>query len=261
MDAAHQGRRDAARHAGVVARTGARRQVAADGRVEGSPPASRSHPRRRDGAAAALADVVAVGARRDCRRAVQPVPPPEDRDRRVSPRRSRRADQIRHRDLPARRAGARARLPRPPGHRRGGVGCARGRRRFRDARRRARAHAAAALESREVDGRIDRVHRLRRAGRHRPRDVGGRRPPRAAALVARRGAGARRVVAGFIETAPIRLNDNISVPAAAALVLVERELRRSGVDRSRDADRPRAARARGRDQPRRRVPRMARAAR
>ena len=114
LDAAHPGRADAARHARVVARAGARRQVAADGRVEGSPPASRPHPRRRDGAAAALADVVAGGARGDRRRAVQPVPPPEDRDRRVSSRRSRRAAQIRHRDLPARRARARARLPRPP---------------------------------------------------------------------------------------------------------------------------------------------------
>ena len=90
--------------------------------------------------------------------------PPADRDRRVSSGRSRRAAQIRHRDLPIRRAGARPRLPRPARHRRGGVGRAGGRRRLRDAGRRARAHAGALLESREVGGRTDRVHRLRRAG-------------------------------------------------------------------------------------------------
>ena len=67
------------------------------------------------------------------------------------------------------------------------------------------------------------------------------------------------IVAGFIETAPIRLNDNISVPAAAALVLWSVSfVDAASIDHAMSIVLG-AARARRRDRPRRRVPRVARA--
>src|SRR3954468_20352693 len=109
------------------------------------------------------------------------------------------------------------------------MGDSRVRRRVRHAHRRRDPIAASALELRQDDRRHDGVHRLRRgwggwgcpggggvpfAWGLRPAIVPP--PPLAFTILAPLAAA---IAAGFVETIPVRLDDNISVPATAAMVL------------------------------------------
>ena len=162
------------------------------------------------GAAAALADVVAGGARRRSPPCCSICcPAAADRAGAVSTWRSRRAAGTSGIVLyPLAVLGARALLPRTARHRRGGVGDPRGRRRLRDARRRARAHRRRCPWNRAKSvGRTCRVHRLRRAGRASALAVWTDARPR---MRCRAGGSSRRrpwrrSSRGFVETAPIRL--------------------------------------------------------
>ena len=125
---------------------------------------------------------------------------------------------FRHRPLPDLGAAARAALPESPRHRRRGVGDPGRRRRDGDDRRPASRLGRNPVEPREVVRRHARALPLRRPGglARSPGGAGRTSTPTPDVWFSIAAPFAAALVAAFVETIPIRLDDNLSVPASAA---------------------------------------------